>query len=48
MSKRAIPTVIGAFVIGAVILAVATVRLLSSGGLFVEKPRFVLYFKGSV
>ena len=48
MSKRANPTVIGAFVIGAFVLAVAAVLLLSSGGLFVEKPRFVLYFKGSV
>jgi len=35
-------------VVGAVILAVVAVLLLSSGDLFVQKPRFVLYFKGSV
>jgi paraquat-inducible protein B len=48
MSKHANPTLIGAFVVGAVILAVVAVLLLSSGDLFVQKPRFVLYFKGSV
>jgi paraquat-inducible protein B len=48
MSKHANPTVIGAFVVGAVILAVVAVLLLSGGDLFVKKPRFVLYFKGSV
>jgi len=48
MSKHANPTVIGAFVVGAVILAVTAILLLSSGDLFVQKPRFVLYFKGSV
>jgi paraquat-inducible protein B len=48
MSKHANPTVIGAFVVGAVILAVTAVLLLGSGDLFVQKPRFVLYFKGSV
>jgi paraquat-inducible protein B len=48
MSKHANPTVIGAFVVGAMILAVMAVLLLGSGDLFVNKPRFVLYFKGSV
>ena len=48
MSRHANPTLIGAFVVGAVILAVVAVLLLSSGDLFVHKPRFVLYFKGSV
>jgi phospholipid/cholesterol/gamma-HCH transport system substrate-binding protein len=48
MSKHANPTVIGAFVVGAVILAIAAILLLSSGDLFIQKPRFVLYFKGSV
>ena len=48
MSKHANPTVIGAFVVGAVILAVTALLLLGKGELFVEKPRFVLYFKGSV
>jgi paraquat-inducible protein B len=48
MSKHANPTVIGAFVVGAVILAFTAVLLLSGGDLFVKKPRFVLYFEGSV
>jgi paraquat-inducible protein B len=48
MSRHANPTLIGAFVVGAVILAIVAVLLLSSGDLFVQKPRFVLYFKGSV
>jgi paraquat-inducible protein B len=48
MSRRANPTLIGAFVVGAVVLAIAAVLLLGSGDLFVTKPRFVLYFKGSV
>jgi len=48
MSKHANPTVIGAFVVGAVILAITAILLLGSGDLFIQKPRFVLYFKGSV
>jgi paraquat-inducible protein B len=48
MSRRANPTLIGAFVVGALVLAIAGVLLLGSGNLFVNKPRFVLYFKGSV
>jgi paraquat-inducible protein B len=48
MSRRANPTLIGAFVLGAAILAIAAVLLLGSGDLFTTKPQFVLYFKGSV
>ena len=48
MSKHANPTVIGAFVVGAMVLAITAILLLGSGDLFVQKPRFVLYFKGSV
>ena len=48
MSRRANPTLIGAFVVGAIVLAIAAVLLLGTGDLFVKKPRFVLYFKGSV
>lgn len=48
MSRHANPTLIGAFVVGAVILAVSAILILSSGELFVKKPRYVLYFKGSV
>jgi paraquat-inducible protein B len=48
MSKRANPTVIGAFVVGAVIIAVAAVLILTSGQLFQKKLDFVMYFEGSV
>jgi len=48
MSKRADPTLIGAFVVGAVLLMVLAVLLFSSGDLFVPKPRLVMYFEGSV
>ena len=48
MSKRANPTLIGAFVVGAVILAVAAIVLLSSGQLFKDTSQYVLYFEGSV
>jgi paraquat-inducible protein B len=48
MSRHANPTLIGAFVVGAMVLAITAVLLLGSGDLFVKKPRFVLYFKGSV
>ena len=48
MSKHANPTLIGAFVLGAVALAMTAILLLSSGDLFIQKPRFVLFFKGSV
>lgn len=48
MSKRANPTLIGAFVVGAVILAVAAIVLLSSGRLFKDTSQYVLYFDGSV
>ncbi len=48
MSKRADPTLIGAFVIGAIVFLVISILLFSSGDLFVKKPRLVMYFKGSV
>ena len=48
MSRSANPTAIGAFVVGAVVIAVAAVLLLTSGPLFQQKARFVLYFDGSV
>lgn len=48
MSRHANPSLIGAFVVGAVILAITAALLLGSGDLFVKKPRFALYFKGSV
>lgn len=48
MSRRANPTWVGAFVLGAVILAVLAVGLFGSGRLFREAHPFVLYFTGSV
>ena len=48
MSKQANPTVIGAFVVGAVILLVIATVLFGGADLFVTKNRFVTYFEGSV
>ena len=48
MSKKANPTLIGAFVIGAVVLVVAAVTVFGSGQLFRKTHEFVLYFEGSV
>ncbi len=48
MSKKANPALIGAFVIGALILLAAAVIVLGTGRLFKEHPRLVLYFPGSV
>jgi paraquat-inducible protein B len=47
VSRRANPTLIGAFVVGALALFVAAV-LIISGGLFGDSSRFVMYFEGSV
>lgn len=48
MGTKANPTVIGAFIVGAVVLIVAALMVFGSGQLFVQKNAFVLYFKGSV
>jgi paraquat-inducible protein B len=48
MSKRANPTLIGGFVIGAIALTVVTILLLGGGPLFVQHPNFVMYFQESV
>ena len=48
MSKRANPTLIGTFVVGAVVIAVIALLLLGGGDIFRKKPKFVLYFDGSV
>lgn len=47
MSRRASPTLIGAFVLGAVALAVVTVLLVAGGQVFQERPRHVIYFEGA-
>ena len=47
MSKQANPTLIGTFVLGAVILGAVTTMLLAGGQLFQERRRHVLYFEGA-
>lgn len=48
MSERANPRVIGAFVVGAIALAVVGIVALGSGRWFRKPSDFVLYFSGSV
>lgn len=48
MSKRISPTLIGAFVVGALVLLVVAVIAFGSGQLFRKTKEFVLYFDGSV
>ncbi|UCF20956.1 MAG: MCE family protein [Gemmatimonadota bacterium] len=48
MSRRPSPTLVGAFVVSALTLAVAGIMLFSSGALFRDARPFVLYFDGSV
>ncbi|MBI4843106.1 MAG: MCE family protein [Nitrospirae bacterium] len=48
MSKQANKTLIGSFVVGAVVLIIAGVLIFGSGRLFTKMEKHVLYFKGSV
>lgn len=47
MSKQANPTLIGAFVLGAIALAVITTLLLAGGTWFGHRQQHVLYFEGA-
>lgn len=47
MSKQANPTLIGAFVFGAVILATVTVLLLAGDYLLRDRAQYILYFEGA-
>ncbi len=47
MSRKANPTLIGAFVLGAVALAIIATLLLAGGGWFGERRQHVLYFEGA-
>lgn len=48
MSSKANPMVIGAFVVGAIVLAIAGVLVLGSGKLFKRTTKAVCYFTGDV
>ncbi|MFZ0931610.1 MAG: MlaD family protein [Syntrophobacteraceae bacterium] len=48
MSKQANTKLIGAFVVGAVVLAISGILLFGSGKFFSHKRRFVLFFEDSV
>lgn len=48
MSKPVNKTMIGIFVVVAIGLVVAAIVILGSGKFFMEKPKFVMYFDGSV
>ncbi len=48
MAKRPNPTVIGAFILGGLLLVVAAVAIWGSGRLFERRYRYVCYFAGSV
>lgn len=48
MSKKANPTLVGAFVVGAIALVIGAVTMLGSGRLFHKTYEYVLYFQGSV
>jgi paraquat-inducible protein B len=48
MAKPVNKTLIGLFVVGAVVLAVAGIVLLGSGKFLEKRPKFVMFFSGSV
>lgn len=48
MGRKANPVVIGAFVVGAIALAVVGIVVFGSGRLFADTTPFVMYFTGSV
>jgi paraquat-inducible protein B len=47
MSRKADPAIIGAFVLGAIVLAVTTILLIAGDSWFVKRSRHMLYFEGA-
>jgi paraquat-inducible protein B len=48
MSKKASPTLIGIFVVGAIALVIVGILIFGTGRFFSDRPRYVLYFDGRV
>lgn len=48
MSQRASSTLIGAFVVGAIALAITAFMLLGNDGIFEDREKAIMYFTGSV
>jgi len=48
MSKKANPTVIGAFIVAGLVLGITGLMIFSSGNLFSKKQKFILYFSGTM
>lgn len=48
MSKKANPTLVGGFVLGALGLLIAAIVIFGSGALFRERPRAVAFFEGNI
>src|SRR6516225_7386889 len=48
MSQKANPTLIGAFVFGAIVIAIGALLYFGSANLFAKKQAFVTYFQQSV
>jgi len=48
MSRRANPTIVGSFILGAIALAIAAIAVFGSGSLFRYRPRAVAFFHGNV
>src|SRR5688572_10739970 len=48
MSKKASPTLIGAFILGAIVLGVAGILLFTSSRLFTATEKFIIYFDSSL
>jgi paraquat-inducible protein B len=48
MSKQANKTVVGGFVVGAIVIIIAGILIFGSGKFFEQKRQYVLFFEGSV